>query len=44
MENQSAEFQKNVLNAIDKLGVDISKDLTNIFNAIENGNSGSSKI
>lgn len=43
IQNENADFQKNIVNAIDKLGVNISNDLTKIVNAIENGNDTASK-
>ncbi len=44
IQNENADFQKNILNAIDKLGVDITGDLTNIYNSIQNiGDTTSSK-
>lgn len=44
IQNENADFQKNILNAIDKLGVEITGDLTNIYNSIQNiGDATSSK-
>ena len=42
MQNQDAEFQKNILNAIDQLGVDITSKLNVILNAINNVSGGDS--
>ena len=36
IQDQDAEFQKNVLNAIDQLGIDIAGELNNILSAIKN--------
>ena len=42
IQNQDAEFQKNILNAINQLGVDITSKLNVILNAINNVSGGDS--
>lgn len=43
MQNQDAEFQKNVLEALDKLGVNVSSQLNKILTAINNVSGGNSE-